>query len=43
MRVAASEMSQKVHQSCEREHQNQVLKLQAKERHFGMEIAMNRR
>jgi hypothetical protein len=43
MRVAAHEMSQEVHQRCEREHQNQILKLQAKERHFGMEIAMNRR
>jgi hypothetical protein len=43
MRVAAHEMSQKIHQGCEREHQNQVLKLQAKESHLGMEIAMNRR
>jgi hypothetical protein len=43
MCVAAHEVSQKVHQSCEREHQNQVLKLQAQKGHLGVEIAMNRR
>jgi hypothetical protein len=34
-------VSCQIHQRGEREHQNQVLKLQAKESHFGMEIAMN--
>jgi len=43
VRVAAHEVREKIHQRREREHQNQVLKLRAKERHFGMEIAMNRR
>jgi hypothetical protein len=43
VRVAAHEVREKIYQSCEREHQNQVLKLQAQKGHLGVEIAMNRR
>src|SRR5271166_4584925 len=43
MRVAIHEVGKEVHRRGQREHQNQVLKLQTKERHLGMEVAVNLR
>src|SRR5258708_35578464 len=43
MRIAAYEVRKQVHCRSECEHQDQVLELQAQERHLGVEVAVNRR
>src|ERR1700730_16935958 len=42
MRIAAYEVREEVHCRRQCEHQDQVLKLQAKESHLGVEVAVNR-